>query len=120
MRYVNAGHNPPIVMRRDGSMEWLEEGGAPVGMFPAWKYQEGVLQLKSGDLLIAYTDGVIEAENLHGQLWRVEGLRKIAAQNRDRSADEIADAIFNAMDQFSTKGQTDDATVVVLRIGRAV
>lgn len=63
LRYVNAGHNPPVVLRNDGSVHWLEPSGAPVAMFPDSNYQESVLQLNPGDLIIAYTDGVIEANN---------------------------------------------------------
>ena len=116
LRYVNAGHNPPMVMRRDGSIDWLEAGGAPVGMFPDWPYEEGIVQLKSGDLVLAYTDGVIEAENPYGDVWGVEGLRRAASENRSRSADDMVDAIFKSMDGFSAGHQTDDATLVVLRV----
>jgi sigma-B regulation protein RsbU (phosphoserine phosphatase) len=116
VRYVNAGHNPPIVMRRDGSIDWLEAGGAPVGMFPDWPYEEGAVQLNSSDLVLAYTDGVIEAESPFGEVWGVEGLRRAATENRARSADDIVHAIFKSMDEFSHGRQTDDATVVVLRV----
>ena len=116
VRYVNAGHTPPIVMRRDGSIEWLEAGGAPVGMFPDWPYEEGAVQLNSGDLVLAYTDGVIEAESPFGEVWGVEGLRRAAAENRARSADDMVHAIFKSMDEFSHGRQTDDATVVVLQV----
>ena len=116
MRYVNAGHTPPIVIRRDGSIDWLEAGGAPVGMFSDWPYEEGAVQLNAGDLVVAYTDGVTEAESPCGEMWGVEGLLTAAAENRTRSADEIVDAIFKSMDEFSHGRQTDDATVVVLRV----
>lgn len=116
LRYVNAGHTPPIVMRRDGSIDWLEAGGAPVGMFPDWPYEEGAVQLNSGDLVLAYTDGVIEAESPFGEVWGVEGLRRAAAENRARCADDLVRAIFKSMDEFSHGRQTDDATVVVLRV----
>src|SRR5579863_1506587 len=76
MRYVNAGHNPPMVIRRDGSIDWLETGGAPVGMFPDWFYEEGAVQLDSGDLVLAYTDGLIEAPDWFGEEWGVEGVRR--------------------------------------------
>lgn len=66
LRYVNAGHNPPIILRCDGSVRRLDCGGAPVGTFPDSMYEERVIQLESGDLLLAYTDGVIEAENQAG------------------------------------------------------
>jgi sigma-B regulation protein RsbU (phosphoserine phosphatase) len=69
LRYVNAGHTPPIVLRRDGSIDTLETGGAPVGMFPDSSYEEGVAQLDPSDVVITYTDGVIEAENQSGEEW---------------------------------------------------
>ncbi len=74
LRYVNAGHNPPMLIRRDGAISWLEPGGAPVGMFSDWIYEEGGVQLHPGDLVVAYTDGVIEAVNPAGEEWGVEGL----------------------------------------------
>ena len=66
LRYVNAGHTPPIVLRRNGSINTLETGGAPVGMFPDSSYEEGVAQLDPGDVVITYTDRVIEAANQSG------------------------------------------------------
>jgi sigma-B regulation protein RsbU (phosphoserine phosphatase) len=79
LRYVNAGHNPTVVLRRDGSIDWLETGGAPVGMFPDSSYEESVIQLNSGDLVIAYTDGVIEAANQSGEEW---GARPLESDSR--------------------------------------
>ena len=116
LRYVNAGHNPPIVIRRGGSIERLETGGAPVGMFPQWSYEEGTVQLNPGDLVVAYTDGVMEAANPAGEEWGVEGIRRAAAESHARTADGFVRAIFQSMDQFSRRRQSDDATVVVLRV----
>src|SRR5579885_1882246 len=78
LHYVNAGHNPPVLLRRDGSLQFLEVGGAPVGLFSGSKYRAGSLQLEPGDMVVAYTDGVIEAESLGGEEWGVEGLVKAA------------------------------------------
>jgi sigma-B regulation protein RsbU (phosphoserine phosphatase) len=116
LRYVNAGHNPPLVVRRDGSIEWLETGGAPVGMFSDWPYEQDAVQLNPGDVMVAYTDGVIEAVNPAGEEWGVEGLRRVASGSRAASADDMVDAIFRALEEFSHGRQTDDATVLVLRI----
>ncbi|MGH9724067.1 MAG: PP2C family protein-serine/threonine phosphatase, partial [Candidatus Acidiferrales bacterium] len=69
LRYVNAGHNPPIIIRGGGAVARLEAGGPPVGVFAASAYSEGIVQLKSGDRIIAYTDGVIEAEDDAGKEW---------------------------------------------------
>ncbi len=115
LRHVNAGHTPPIVIRRDGSIERLETGGAPVGMFADWRYEEGAVQLDPGDLIVAYTDGVTEAENPRGEMWGVEGLLEAASAGHARCADETVQAIFQSMDEFTSGRQMDDATVVVLR-----
>jgi len=116
LRYVNAGHNPPTVIRRDGSVIWLETGGAPLGMFRDSEYQEGSVQLNPGDLVVAYTDGVIEAANRDGDEWGVEGLQRAARENSTRCADDIVDAIFTSMDAHSRGLQMDDATVSVMRV----
>lgn len=116
LQYVNAGHNPPIVIRRDGSILWLETGGVPVGMFPDYAYAEGAVQLEPGDVVVAYTDGVIEALNSSGEEWGVEGLRRSAAEHREESAEHVVSAIFEAMEEYSHGCQTDDATVAVLRV----
>ena len=119
LRYVNAGHNPPVVLRNDGSVHWLEPSGAPVGMFPDSNYQESVLQLNPGDLVIAYTDGVIEATNPGREEWGVQGLLKATAALERRcstSAEEVVELIFTSMDDFSRGCQADDATLAVLRV----
>ena len=116
LRYVNGGHNPPIVIRKDRSTVSLDTGGAPVGMFPSWGYEEGVVQLRPGDLVVGYTDGVTEVLNPDGEEWGVEGLRKAVNETAAESADEIASAIFSSMDEFSRGCQTDDATVLVARV----
>ncbi len=116
LRYVNAGHNPPLVIRRDGSVIWLDAGGAPVGMFPHWDYEESWVELHPGDLVLLYTDGVVEALNAAGEEWGVENLRLAAARSRAQSAEGIVHAIFASLDEFSAGRQSDDATVAVLRV----
>jgi len=119
LRYVNAGHNPPVVLCNDSSVHWLEPSGAPVGMFPDSNYEESVVQLNPGDVVIAYTEGVIEAANPGREEWGVQGLlRATAARERQSStpAEKIVQLIFNSMDDFSRGCQTDDATLAVLRV----
>jgi sigma-B regulation protein RsbU (phosphoserine phosphatase) len=116
LRYVNAGHNPPIVIRPDHSMIRLQAGGVPVGIFPSWTYEEGMVQLRTGDRIIAYTDGVTEAVNPAGEEWGVEGLRKAADACATQCPGDIVCAIFAAMDEFSRGRQTDDATVIVAQV----
>jgi phosphoserine phosphatase RsbU/P len=118
LRYVNAGHNPPVVIRRDGSMQWLETGGAPVGLFADSEYGEGIVKLETSDLLIAFTDGLTEATNQDGEEWGVLGLLKAAAFGSQCSQDTSAlvNLIFHSMDEFSKGHQTDDATLAVVRV----
>jgi sigma-B regulation protein RsbU (phosphoserine phosphatase) len=119
LHYVNAGHNPPLVLRRNGSMDWLETGGAPVGMFPDSNYEESIVQLDPGDLIIAYTDGVVEAASPTGEEWGVQGLLKAIdawTPPRPEDAEDLVRSLFNSMDDFSGGCQTDDATVAVLRV----
>jgi len=116
LQYVNAGHNPPMVLRRDRSVLRLESGGPPVGMFPNWAYKEGAVQLDPGDLVLAFTDGVTEAVNPAGDEWGEEGLLRAVAEHDAQSADEMVESIFRSMDEFSLGRQSDDATVMVLRV----
>ena len=116
LRYVNAGHNHPIAIRRDGTILGLDIGGPPVGMFRDSNYEEGVIQLGPGDLILAYSDGVTEVVNPAGDEWGIEGLRKAATESGAQCAGDMVEAIFASMDEFSQGRQTDDATVVAVRV----
>jgi len=116
LRYANAGQNPPMVIRRDGSIVWLDAAGFPLGLFTNSTYEEGAIRLYPGDTVIGYTDGVIEAVSPSGEEWGVEGVRKAVVESKAQSAGELIDAIFVSLDEFSRGRQTDDATVVVLRV----
>jgi len=105
-----------MVIRRDGSIILLKAGGIPVGMFPNSTYEQGEVQLNPGDLILAYTDGAIEAINPAGEEWGVERLLKTAAESGAQCADDIVHAIFSSMDEFSRGPQADDATVAVVRM----
>ena len=113
LRYVNAGHIPPVIIRQDGSVAWLETGGAPIGMFPDWEYEEGAARLVPGDLLIACTDGITESANSADEQWGMAGILTAIEHSEGASPDEIARAIFAGMDEYSGGRQLDDATVVV-------
>jgi phosphoserine phosphatase RsbU/P len=115
LRYANAGHYPPLVIQRDGSVVSLDNAGLPLGLLPDSAYEEGTHPLHPGDTLIAYTDGVIEAVNPSGEEWGVEGIRKAAVESMAKDAKELVDAIFTSLDEFSRGCQTDDATILVAR-----
>jgi phosphoserine phosphatase RsbU/P len=116
LSYSNAGHNPPLALRRDGSVVELETRRLPVGLFPDSTYQGAVIGLEPGDTVIAYTDGVTETVDPSGEEWGVEGIWKAAVESRAWDAEKLVAAIFSSLDEFSTGRQNDDATVAVLRM----
>lgn len=116
LRYVNAGHNSPAVLHIDGSVDWLEPTGAPVGLFPDAVWQEGNLRLSPGDTLLLYTDGVIEACDPSGREWGVDGLLQATRAAQAASAGDLVRSILNAMDEFCCGQPSDDTTLAVVRI----
>jgi len=118
IRYTNAGHNPPLLLRADGSLAWLEGGGGPmVGFMPAIDYTETEEQLEPGDLIVLYTDGVTEAVDAEGNMLDEEGLVEIVRGLAGRSSIEILDGIYDAvLEHTGTHEQSDDVTAMVLSV----
>lgn len=120
LRYVNAGHNAPILCRTDGGRHRilrLEEGGVVIGLFPNWVYQEGSLQLKPGDTLVAFTDGISEAMNDRDEEWDEERLIAAICESHGRTAADTIVHILGRVDDFTGgAGQHDDMTLVVVRV----
>ena len=112
LNYVNAGHNPAVVIRRGGAVTWLEASARPVGFFAESVYQAQAIQLYPGDLIVAYTDGIVEATNTAGEEWGVEGLLAAIKRCWTRQPERIVGATFAALDEFSGDNQTDDATIL--------
>ncbi len=117
LRYVNAGHNPPYLVRRDGRVETLEEGGLLLGMLPNVEYQAGEAQLHPGDLLLMFTDGVTEAQNAKEEEFEDERLIQVLLGVRDASAREIVETVVEAVRRFAGDAeQYDDITVLALKM----
>lgn len=116
LRYINAGHNSPLLIHSDGAFTWLEPGGPPVGLFPDATWHEELVRLHPGDLVVAYTDGVTEAFDRSGAEWGADGLLAAATANRTHPANDLVQLIFDSLDCFSNGSQHDDATVAVLRV----
>lgn len=111
--YVSAGHNPTLVIRRSGGpATWLEASAHPVGLFAETVYQSQAVQLYPGDLIVAYTDGVVEATDADGKQWGVEGLLSAIQRCPTRQPESIVDDAFGELDAFTGGNQTDDATIV--------
>lgn len=118
--YTNAGHNPPFVYRAKGKPQALDVGGMVLGMIRNTDYSEGNIQLKSGDVLVLYSDGVTEARNTDGELFDVKRLHEVVekyiAKNPDSpNAQQLLDHIYTSVRDFSdSMPLTDDLTIVVL------
>ena len=115
LTYINCGHNPPVCLRRDGTVEWLEATATVLGAFDRWECSLGRLQLSPGDVLVAYSDGVTEAARGTEQLGE-EGLLDILRRHVNAPPDEVISAILDRVQEFSAGEQSDDLTLLVARV----
>jgi putative ABC transport system permease protein len=128
LRYVNAGHNPPYLVRamrqgatgaasNDMRTEELTIGGAVVGMLPGMTYEEATVDLCSGDVLLAYTDGVTEAHNPDNEEFGEERLKALLSEVAHLPADDIRARISEELrDWIKDAEQYDDLTIVVMKV----
>jgi len=116
LTYTNAGHLQPILLR-NGVPELLEVTGTVVGAFPFSCYEEKTIPLASGDVLVAYTDGMIEPENEYGEMFGERRLTDLLAKNVDRDSPEIIARTMEAVLQWSGDAAelSDDMTMLVAR-----
>jgi sigma-B regulation protein RsbU (phosphoserine phosphatase) len=115
LHYVNAGHNPPIVLQAQGATK-LEASGPVVGLLRNAGYEEAFIQLISGDIFIGYTDGISEAMTLQDEEWGEDRMQCEVEAKRAQSAKEILESVFQAADNFTAGApQHDDMTLMVLR-----
>ncbi len=115
--YVNAGHPPPFHLGADGDVTFLESGGVVLGPLADASYERGFVLVEPGDLLVLYTDGIIEARPRGGRdEYGVDRLVEVVRRYRLKPAQEIMDAVFADVKRFSDGGApSDDRTVVVVR-----
>jgi sigma-B regulation protein RsbU (phosphoserine phosphatase) len=121
LMYVNAGHNPPALIRPspDGSCQHLrlETGGPVVGLLQDACYEEDSLELHPGDLLLTFTDGISEAMTAVDEEWGEEAMILAAQHAVSKTAEDIVKDIFEAADAFTEKApQHDDMTVLVMKL----
>jgi serine phosphatase RsbU (regulator of sigma subunit) len=118
LTYVNAGQNPPLLRRADGSIERLGGTGIALGMFEGSTYQAVETAVGFGDLLVLYSDGITEAENPQGEPFEESGLERFLAARGGESPAELAPAILQAVEAHARDSRfTDDLTVLILKRG---
>lgn len=117
LTFSNAGHNPPILRRADGSIEYLSEGGVALGVLELSTYEERPLSLFSGDVLILYTDGVTEAFSPEGEEFGLHRLVEVINENYELSARDLLNEIYERVQDFtSDSAQLDDLTMVAIKV----
>ncbi len=116
LSFLNAGHNPPLIVHAAGTVEQLASGGLPLGIKADADYREGRTTLQPGDVLVIYSDGVTEAASPNGEEFGPTRLYEVVSRNVDASAAGIRDRIESALTKFSQGTQAaDDITLVIVK-----
>ena len=115
--YANAGHNPPVIVRTDGSHELLEGGGPVLGIMPTIEYQQYKVQMNRGDILAIYSDGVTEAATPNDEEFEIENLVKTLRANSTESAATMIEEVNKALTAWTVGAPpADDITLIVARL----
>jgi serine phosphatase RsbU (regulator of sigma subunit) len=116
LRYINAGHNPPLIGRMDGSIEQLSSGGFPLGIIPSAEFELGEMVLAPGETLLIYSDGVSEANNIAGEEFGLDRLAEVVKKNLSASASGLRDKVESTLSNFTqTAPANDDITLVIVK-----
>ncbi len=118
LRYVNAGHNYPILFRSDGSIKKFDKGGMILGVLKTTTpYEQETVSLKEGDVLVMYTDGVSEAMNRVGAEYGEERLEEVVNSTKTSDADSILREIYkDVVKHVGGAPQSDDITMMILKV----
>jgi FixJ family two-component response regulator len=114
--YANAGHNAPVVVRENGTILRLETGGSVLGPFPDWRFEQGEVELNSGDRVLLFTDGITEVRNANGEEFEEERLISLLIANRHLDAAALQTIVMQTVGEFSGGEFQDDATLIALSV----
>jgi phosphoserine phosphatase RsbU/P len=115
-RYCNAGHNPPILSRRNGLPKRLDCGGGVLGVFAEWSYEDDELEIAADDRLLMYTDGVTESENARGEEFGERRLIELVVGLQFSGAIELSEGVVRSVREFNNGRFEDDLTVVAVAV----
>jgi phosphoserine phosphatase RsbU/P len=116
LRYVNCGHNPPLLLRQDGSVEGLPATATVLGLFEQWQCSTNEVQLQPGDLLVLYSDGVTEASNEREEEFGESRLIQVLKANGSLETSALLTKLLEDVHTFSAGKQSDDVTAIVARV----
>jgi sigma-B regulation protein RsbU (phosphoserine phosphatase) len=116
MMFLNAGHNPPVILDKKGNIKRLESCGLCLGMFPSVKYKSKSVTLKKGDAVVLFTDGITESRSKENKEFNEDKLIKIIKKFSKLSAQALLEKIYNEVEVFTSgTEQMDDMTLVVIK-----
>jgi sigma-B regulation protein RsbU (phosphoserine phosphatase) len=115
LTYCNAGHNPPLLILADGRSTELDAAGAVLGQFPNWRYEQSDIEISSGDKLVVFTDGLVEACDVDEEPFGDDKVVRIARENPGSNARDLMGLLTQAASQHCGGHFQDDASRIVLR-----
>ncbi len=116
LHYLNAGHYEPLVIAPDGSSRTLPGGGPPLGMFKNSRYPLGQARLNPGELVVLFTDGLVDIENARGDYFGTEGIAATVRESLHRPLEEISDSVLDRAREFGGDALEDDVTLLMMRV----
>ena len=116
LTYTNAGHNAALLIRSNGDTEQLGATGMPIGLMKDGNYSETATELREGDILVLYTDGITEAADPDDEEFGIERLQDVCVEHRDKDLKDLAKTIEDSLDDFASGvPYADDRTYVLIR-----
>ena len=116
MTFTNAGHNPPLLARSNGECVRLDAGGSVLGAFPNHAFAQEQIELRAGDRLLLFTDGLTEAIDECGEQFGEERLVQLLTDHRTRSVEDLKEIVFTAVNEFCSNSFRDDAALMVVGV----
>jgi serine phosphatase RsbU (regulator of sigma subunit) len=115
LRYVNCGHNPPLLLRREGAIERLDATATVLGLFHEWEGSVGETKIEPGDIVSMYTDGITEARGENGEEFGEARLLSALRENHDLEAASLLGKVEQLVEEFRSGERHDDLTMIIAR-----
>jgi len=116
LTFTNAGHNPPLVVHADGECVRLDAGGSVLGAFPDLDFAQGEIQLRAGDRVLLFTDGLTEAVDENNEQFGEQRLNDLLREHRHCTPEELKQVLFDAVAEFCGQNFCDDAALMIVGI----